>query len=105
MLFGKWRHLNWVIRDVGRLNQIGFHLGSKDLVDQFAFAHGGIYLNLQLNTDLPKTLFIEFTDIHTRIFLDRVKHGQSAIRAGKINFLASNRYLRDTMNGLGNFFK
>ena len=42
---GKWRHLHRVVRDEGGLHQVVLALLSKDFVDQFALAHGGVCLN------------------------------------------------------------
>ena len=80
------------------------YLFSKNLIDQFAFAHGIVHGDVQVFAHLAQPYFIHFRHINARVLLNGLKHAQALVRPFELDFLPFNLNLGLAVQGCGNGF-
>ena len=79
VFFGQRRHFDRVISDIGGLDQMILHLFAEEFVDQLAFAHRFVDLDVKFLAQVAQRLFVHAADIDPRVSFDGLEHGQPLV--------------------------
>ena len=85
MAFTQRRHLDRVVANKGWLDKITFAVLAEDGIDQLAFAHRVVNLDVQPFAGFTQLLFALSGDVVSGFFADGVSHGQPAERSFERN--------------------
>ena len=80
MHLGEWRHLHRVVGDKGRLDEGSLAELSEELVDEFTFAHGLVYVHAFLLAEVAYFLLGLSVAVEAGFLLDGVEDRQTAVR-------------------------
>jgi hypothetical protein len=105
MLFGQRRHLNWIIDDEGRGNEVGLNALAENGINNFTAAIGGSWMHAKFFGNLTKFIFILAFNVFARKFFDRIGDGEAAIRRFQIHIMTVEMNLRGAIDSHGNAFK
>ena len=83
------RHLNRVVDDERRLDEMLLAIFPEDGIDQLADTHRRIELDVELLTGLAEFVNAHSLDIHTGIFLNRLKNRESAVAGLEVDLLVA----------------
>ncbi len=87
MPLGQRGHLYRVVRHKGRLDEILFAVFSEYGVDELAYAHGRVCLDLELLAGIAKLFYAHALDVYSGIFLYRIEDRNPAIFSAEVNFV------------------
>ena len=77
---GEWRHLHRIVGDKGRLDEGSLAELSEELVDEFALAHGLVYVHSLLLAEVAYFLLGLSVAVEACLLLDGVEDRQTAVR-------------------------
>ena len=85
MFLGQRRHLNGIVVNEGRLDELRLASLTEDFINQLALAHGAIDLHTLRLRELGQLFLIHFGNVSASKMLDSLKHGIALPRALEID--------------------
>ena len=103
--FGQRRHFDRVVGDEGRLDHLPFGIGTEEFVDELAFAHRVVYLDVELAAGLAQSVFIHSGDVHSGVFPDGIGDGHAAERCLEADAVFADLRFGRTVDGRADSFE
>ena len=86
--FAQRGHFVGIVGDKGWLNVIALAGCTENFIDQLAFAHGRVFLHVELVADFTELVFVHALDVDAGIFLDGIDHRNATERGLEADGLA-----------------
>ena len=103
MALGERRHLDGIIDDEGRLDEVLLGIFSEDGIYQLALAHGGLHLHVQFLAGGAEFSLVHSTDVHSGVLLDGVEDGKAPVFSSEVHLVLPYLHLRGAVHGHGDF--
>ena len=102
MSLGQRRHLNRVVGDEGRLDELVLAVCSEDGVDELALAHRRLDFYVEVLADLAQGILVHTLDVHSGVLADGLKDRQTAVAAAEVNLVLADLHPGGAVDLAGN---